>query len=104
MFIWLTFTCVFEEILKDRYVSGTLLIKSWTKWTKVPIVVFQSLSHVWLCDPMDCSMPGFPVLHSLLEFAQTYVQWVGDAIQSSHPLLPPFPPALNLSQYQGLFQ
>ena len=52
---------------------------------------------------MDCSMPGFPVLHYLLKFAHTHVHWVGDAIQQSHPLLPPSP-ALNLSQHQGLFQ
>ena len=52
---------------------------------------------------MDCSTPGFPVLHYLLEFAQTHVHWV-DAIQSSHPLSPPSLPALNLSQHQGLFQ
>ena len=43
-----------------------------------------------LCDPMDCSTPGFPVLHYLPEFAQTHVHWVGDAIQPSHSLLPPF--------------
>ena len=49
---------------------------------------------------MDCSRPGFPVLHYLPEFAQTYVRWVNDAIQRSHPLLPPSPPALNLSQHQ----
>ena len=48
-----------------------------------------SLSRVWLCDLMDCSTAGFPVLHYLPEFAQTHVHWVGDAIQSSHPLLPP---------------
>ena len=57
-----------------------------------------------LCDPMDCSMPGFPVLHYLPEFAQTHVHWVSDAIQPSHPLLPPSPPPFNLSQHQGLFQ
>ena len=57
-----------------------------------------------LCNPMNCSTPGFPVLHSLLEFAQTDVHWISDAIQSSHPLLPPSPLALNLSQHQGLFQ
>ena len=57
-----------------------------------------------LCDPMSCSTPGFPILHYLLEFAQTHVHWVSDAIQPSHPLLPPSPPALNLSQYQSLFQ
>ena len=55
-------------------------------------------------QPMDCSTPGFPVLHYLLEFAQTHVHWVGDAIQPSHPLSPSSPPALNLSQHQGLFQ
>jgi len=49
-----------------------------------------------LCDPMDCSMPGFPVLHSLPEFSQTHVHWVRDAIQSSHHLLPSSSPALNL--------
>ena len=57
-----------------------------------------------LCNPTDSSMPGFPVLHYLLEFAQTHVHWVDDAIQPSHPLSPPSPPALNLSQHQGLFQ
>ena len=41
-----------------------------------------------LCDPMDCSTPGFPVLHSLLEFTQTHIRWIADAIQPSHPLLP----------------
>ena len=56
-----------------------------------------------LCDPMDCSMPNTPVLHYLLEFAQIHVHWVSDAIQPFHPLLPPFPPVLNLSQHQGFF-
>ena len=60
-------------------------------------------SYLTLCNPMDCSMPGFPVLHHLLEFAQTHVHWVGDAIQPSHPLWPPSPPALNLSQHQSPF-
>ena len=50
---------------------------------------------------MDCSTPGFPVLHYLSEFAQTHVHWVTDAIQPSHSLSSPFPPALNLSQHQG---
>ena len=54
-------------------------------------------SCLTLCDPMDCSMPGFPVLYYLLEFAQTHAHWVGDAIQPSHHLLPPSPPAFNLS-------
>ena len=49
-----------------------------------------------LCDPMDCSMPGFPVRHQLLEFTQTHVHWVGDAIQPSHPLSSPSPTAFSL--------
>ena len=53
---------------------------------------------------MDCSMPGSPVLHYLPEFAQTHVHWACDAIQPSHPLSSPSPPALHLSQHQGLFQ
>ena len=57
-----------------------------------------------LCNPMDCSMPGFPVLQCLPEFGQTHVHWVGDAIQPSHPLLSPSPPTFNLTQHQGLFQ
>ena len=57
-----------------------------------------------LCDSMECSTPGFPVLHHLPEFTQTNVRWVNDAIQSSHPLLPSSPPALNLSQHQDVFQ
>ena len=57
-----------------------------------------------LCDPMDCSMAGFSVLHYLPEFAQTHVLWVNDATQPSHLPLPSSPPVLNLSQYQGLFQ
>ena len=57
-----------------------------------------------LCDPMDCSTPAFPVLHYLLQLAQTHVHWIGDAIQPPHTLSPPSPLALSLSKYQGLFQ
>ena len=57
-----------------------------------------------LCDPMNHSMPGLPVHHQLKESTQTHVHWVGDAILPSHPLSSPSPLALNLSQYQGLFQ
>ena len=57
-----------------------------------------------LCDPMNRSTLGLPVHHQLLESTQTHVHCVGDAIQRSHPLLSPSPPALNLSQHQGLFQ
>ena len=62
------------------------------------------LSCVWLCNPMDCSLPGFPVLHHLPEVAQTHVHRVDDAIQPSYPLLSLSPPIFNLSQHQGLFK
>ena len=63
------------------------------------------LSHCpTLCDPMDCSMPGFPGHHQILEFTQTHVHWVSDTIQPSHPLSSPSLPSFNLSQHQGLFK
>ena len=55
-----------------------------------------------LCNPMDCSMPGFPVLHCLPEFAKIHAPWVDDAIQSSHPLSSPSLPTFSFSQHQGL--
>ena len=60
-------------------------------------------SCLTLRDPMDCSTPDFPVLYHLLEFAEIHIHWVSAAIQPSHPLLSPFPPALSLSQNQSLF-
>ena len=59
-------------------------------------------SCLTLCNPMDCSAPGLCVHHQLSEFTQTHVHWVGDVIQTSHPLSSPSP-AFNLSQHQGLF-
>jgi len=64
----------------------------------------QSLSCLNLCDPMSCSTPGHPVHRHLPEFTQTQVHRVGDAIQPSHPLSSPSPPARNPSQSQSLFQ
>ena len=61
-------------------------------------------SCLTLCDPMNCSTPGLPVHHQLSEFTQTHVHWVSDAIQPSHLLLSPSPPAPNPSQHQGLLQ
>ena len=72
--VWLTTHCCCSVLLFNNHT-----------------VFVQSLSCVHLCDPMDCRTPGFPVLHYLLEFAQTHVHWVGDAIQLSHPLSPPSP-------------
>ena len=66
-------------------------------------VQFSSVTQscLTLCDPTKCSMPGLPVHHQLPEFTQTYVHWVGDAIQPSHPRLSPSPPAPNPSQHQS---
>ena len=61
-------------------------------------------SCLTLCDPVNHSTPGLPVHHKLQEFTQTHVHRVGDAIQPSHPLSSPSPPAPNPSQHQGLFQ
>ena len=89
-------------------------------YTQLFIVTLSSIAKQWklfkcsltqwvnsvpqLCNPMDCGIPGFPVYHQLLELTQTHVHWVGDAIQPSHPLSSPSPPAFNLSQHQDLFQ
>ena len=64
----------------------------------------QCLSCVWLCIPMNCSMPGLPVHHRLWEFTQTHVHWVGDVIQPSQTLSFPSPSTFNLSQHHGLFK
>ena len=75
----------------------TQLLSGWCCFSVVQCC--PTLSH-----PVDCSTPGFPVLHHLLDLAQTHVHWVGDAIQASHPLSSPSPPAFNLSPHQGLFE
>ena len=80
-----------------------------TSYLSALISSVQSVSSVaqlcpTLCDPMNCSMPGLPVHHQLPEFTQTCVHWVSDAIQPSHPLSSPSPPAPNPSQQQSLFQ
>ena len=84
--------------------SWSLLFSSqFPVWVCFSIAVVQLLSLVWLCDIMDWSTLDFPVPHHLPELAQTHVLSVDDAIQPSHPLLSPLPPAFNLSQHQGLF-
>ena len=69
-------------------------------------IQFSSVAQSYLtfCDPMNHSMPGLPVHHHLLEFTQTHVHRISDAIQPSLPLSSPFPPAPNPSQHQSLFQ
>ena len=70
------------------------------------IVQFSPVTQLYptLCDPLDCSTPGFPIHHQLPELTRTRVHRVGDAIQPSHPLSSPSPPAFSLSQDQGLFK
>ena len=85
--------------------SPTLQAESLTSEYTREYIQFSSVAQscLTLCDPMDCSMPGFPVHHQLLELALTHVQKVSDVIQPSH--LPSSPlPAFNLSQNQGLFK
>ena len=78
-------------------------ITEWADKTISATLQFSSVSQscLTLCNPMDCSTPGFPVHRQLPEFAQTHVYRVSDAIQPSHPLSSPSPPALNLSQHQS---
>ena len=63
-----------------------------------------SVTVLSFCNPMDCSVPDYPALHCLPEFAQTHAHWVRDAVQTSHPLLPPSPSALSLSLHQGFLE
>ena len=87
-------------VLLSVFLSLTFFFKDPTyKFSSV-----QSLSHVRLCNPMNRSTPGLPVHHQLPEFTQTHVHRVGDAIQPSHPLSSPSPPAPSPSRHQGLFQ
>ena len=85
----------------------------WSQEKQMYLGVFCMLAHQFssvaqscltLCDPMSCSIQGFPVHHQLLEFTQIHVHWVSDAIQPSHPLSSPSPPSFYLSQHQGLFK
>ena len=92
----------------NKVIKGRVHANLWIKSQLYLVFLNQFSSVAQLCltlwDPMDCSMPDFPVHHQLLEFAQTLVHWVDDAIQPPHPLSSPSPPAFNLSQHQGLFQ
>ena len=101
-----SFSVVVVQLLRPfssiTEVSTCRLIDSATPLSLPPCCSIAKL-YLTLCDPTDCSTPGFPVLHCLLKFVQTHVHWVGDAIQPSHPLSSPSP-AFSLSQHQGLFQ
>ena len=103
-----------QSLLKFMYVRILIHIyrdkdgsKPWNPLQKLIIssVQFSSIvqSCPTLCDPMNHSMPGLPVHHQLPEFTQTHIHWVSDAIQPSHPLSSPSPPAPNPSQHQNIF-
>ena len=94
--------------IRDCFCSTGYRLVSWVRLLVCGLVFIQfssaAQSCLTLCGLMDCRTPDFPVLHQLLELAETPIHWVDDAIQPSHPLLSPSPPAFNLSQHQGLFQ
>ena len=94
------------KIVSDKSESNTKVCILYHQILVLDLIHFNLVSQscLTLCNPMDCSTPGFPVHHQLPELAQTHVHWVSDAIQPSHPLSSPSPPALNLSQHQGLFK
>ena len=105
--------CIGKWILNHRTTRKSLVYVTFSNSSD--ILNFSLLSLLLYCcsvgklcptlwDLMDCSIPGFPVLHYPSESAETHVHWVGDAIQPSHPLSSPSPPAFNLSQHQGIFQ
>src|SRR5574337_1668896 len=86
---------------QEHGLSLHLFMSSLISFIQFSSVAQSCLTH---CDPINCSMPGLPVHHQLPEFTQTHVQRVSDAIQPSHPLSSPSPPAPNPSQHQSLFQ
>ena len=83
-----------------HFPTSLLLSLDWGDKSSSGLVQFS----LTLCDPVDHSTPGFPVHQQFPELTQTHVHWVSDAIQPSHPLSSPSPPAFNLSQHQGLFR
>ena len=117
LYLYTFHMCVQAESFKKylRHHVSPLNFSAAISRNKYILLNNQKLSHSWcccsvaqscstLCDPVDCSMPGFPVHHQLLELAQTQVHWICVAVQPSHPLLPASPAAFSLSQHQGIFQ
>ena len=104
-------TWVWSLVWEDPLKKGKATLSSVLAW-RIPWTCMYSPVHFssvaqlcpTLCDLMDCSAPGLPVHYQLPEFTQTHAHWVSDAIQPSHPLSSPSPPAFNLSQHQGLFK
>ena len=109
--VWILTKAIFRTIIWIYMNSKTTnshqkLIQILSETHTRPSVQFSSVTQSCptLCDPVNRSTPGLPVHHQLPEFTQTHVHWVHDAIQPSHPLSSPFPPAPNPSQHQSLFQ
>ena len=103
------FPTVFKRLREKRQNKNNISLNMKLLEIKISVSIFavvQSLSQVWLCNPMDCSMPGFPVYQHLLEFAQTHVHWVGSLMPSNHLILccPLLLLHSSLSQHLGLFQ
>ena len=116
--------CVLGGVCTYRYPWPWQRAKAWKMWMVMQqirnveimaiciyLLVFSSVQFSWIAqscltlwDPMDHSTPRLPVHHQLPESTQTHVPWVSDAIQPSHPLLSPSPPAFNLFKHQGLFR
>ena len=105
-FSWIEITGIFISHYIFAGVLKCYLHHTSLPWNYGRSAMFSSVSQSCptLCNPMDCSTPGLPVHHQLPELTQTHVHRVGDAIQPSHPLSSPSPPAFNLSQRQGLFK
>ena len=98
---------VFQWVISSHQVAKVLELRlQHQSYQWISSVQFSSVAQSCptLCDSMNCSMPGLPVHHQLPEFTQTHVHRVVDAIQPSHPLSSPSPPAPNPSQHQSLFQ
>ena len=99
--LFLLMSVLAVALLLSSPFSSHLYTVSWDRSVQFSSVA-QSCQT--LCGPMNRSTPGLPVHRQLPEFSQTHLHWVGDTIQPSHPLSSPSPPALNLSQHQGLFK
>ena len=103
-----TMICFILWIFWTNFVKSLCFVKHspWSLYSRIFSFSFSSVSQSCptLCDPMIHSTPGLPVHHQFPEFTQTHVHRVSDAIQPSHPLSSPSPPAPNLSQHQSLFQ
>ena len=99
--LFLLMSVLAVALLLSSPFSSQLYTVSWDHSVQFSSVAQSCLT---LCGPMNRNTPGLPVHHQLPEFSQTHLHWVGDTIQPSHPLSSPSPPALNLSQHQGLFK